>query len=133
MPFKKPSVANSLATILKSLYELRDLRHEMKAGNDQCNKECSKSVSMILELGSVVKDWDIETKEIYVISDYSVQLWADKNSGSKVIVALKKLSNKRYTPALFFPVAADVDIDSAVTSAMNNLGVSTTNIELKAA
>ena len=121
--FSEDSINSSLENLLTSLYQLRDLRRGFSCGDGGCKKnECSPGVKTILELSHLIKDWDTNVSELCVSPEFTVQLWADKKSFRRAVVALQRVNKKGFTPAFF--IASDTaGLQTAVKEVLDRIGV----------
>ena len=98
-----------IETFFKSLYVLAGLQSVRRNSTTFEPKTCSAFVSLVTELGSLIKDWDTAVEDLLERNDYTVQLWRDKKSAGKVLVCLRKIRPGSYLPEFFVPVPAGRD------------------------
>ena len=54
----------SIETFFRALYGLAELQSTRKNSATSDPKECSAFISLMTELGKLVKDWDIEAEDL---------------------------------------------------------------------
>jgi len=110
-PFSSPpSLKESIETFFKSLYALAELQSMGKNSAISDPKACTAFVSLMTEIGSLIKDWNTVAEDLLERNNHTVQLWTDKNSGEKVLVCLREICPGNYLPAFFVPVSVCQDI-----------------------
>lgn len=123
--FPDTSINSSIENFLTSLYQLRDLRRGFSCEDGGCKKnECSSGVKTMLDLSSIVKDWDMYANEIplCVSPEFTVQLWADKKSDRRAVVALQRVNKKGFIPA-FFMASDTAGLQKVVKEVLDRIGV----------
>ena len=128
--FREPtSMKESIETFFLALYGLAELQSMRKNGATSEPKACPACVSLITELGSLVKGWDIVAEDLLERNNCTVQLWTDKKSRAKVLVCLQEICPRRYLPAFFVPVPAGEDITEILADVARRISAGTIHEE----
>ena len=118
-PFsREPGLKESLATFLKALYGLAEIRSTGRDPFISVEKESSPEVTVIMELGSLIKDWTILREELIERNGYCIELLTDKKSREKVLVCLQKTCAGKYRIVFFIPVPTGKDLTETLEEAL---------------
>lgn len=105
---KEKSIYDNISEFVMAIHDLALL------GSDRLGKPQPKPTSItaeiIMELGGIIKEWDIDRRELSS-GNYGFELWADKKSSKKVIVAFR-----RGLPCSYMLVSGEEQLGQALTT-----------------
>jgi hypothetical protein len=123
--FRKSRSEQPATKIVKTMFDclrgLADLNSTLRSSADSKKKTFSPDVEMMVALGDMIKDWEIEAEDLEGRNGYYAELLTDKKSLSQIVVLYTRRNKKGLFPVLYLPVPFEGQASAVLEEALSTL------------